>query len=129
MMLLWFVGLLATHWVADFVLQTHWQAANKSHDNIALSEHVFTYTFCLMAYVALVIDNGPMGFYFVMLNGACHWATDWCTSRWTSKLWREADAIWDATNEFNPHNFFVVVGLDQLIHQATLAGTLWWMFR
>ena len=43
--MLWpFVVLLATHWVADFVLQTHWQASNKSKNNVALSRHVLVYT-------------------------------------------------------------------------------------
>jgi len=42
-----------------------------------------------------------------------HWFTDLFTSRWTSKLWEKKDV----------HNFFVVIGLDQLIHATTLLIT------
>jgi hypothetical protein len=41
------------------------------------------------------------------------------TSRITSRLWQEE----------REHDFFVVVGFDQLIHQVTLAATLWFIFK
>jgi hypothetical protein len=46
-----------------------------------------------------------------------YFATDYFTSRATSKLWAEQ----------NWHRFFLMIGFDQLIHQATLAATLWIM--
>lgn len=58
---------------------------------------------------------GPRGLLFGLVNGALHFGTDFFTSRWTSALYAKQD--W--------HNFFAVVGFDQLIHQATLALTLW----
>lgn len=113
---LWsFVALLATHWVADFVLQTHWQASNKSKDNLALSKHVATYTVALAA--AAVVLFGFAGLLFAAVNGALHWITDYFTSRASSKRYAKQD--W--------HNFFVVIGLDQLIHQTTLAATMVWL--
>jgi hypothetical protein len=115
---LWqFLALLATHWVADFVLQTHWQATNKSKRNDALAAHVGVYTCVLSFGSCLMFNAGSTLLLFVMLNGALHFATDWCTSRASSRLYAKQD--W--------HNFFVVVGLDQLIHQATLAVTMWWI--
>jgi hypothetical protein len=48
---------------------------------------------------------------------ALHFVTDYITSRISSKLWAKQD--W--------HRFFVTIGFDQLIHQATLAFTLWVM--
>jgi hypothetical protein len=54
---------------------------------------------------------------FAAANGALHFVTDYFTSQATSKLW--ADQNW--------HRFFVMIGFDQLIHQATLASTLWMM--
>lgn len=111
--ILWvFLLLLGTHWIADFVLQTHWQASNKSKDNVALSSHVATYTTVLA--ISAVALFGSMGLLFAALNGVLHWVTDYFTSRWSSKLYAKQD--W--------HNFFVVIGLDQLIHQTTLAVTL-----
>lgn len=110
LMMLW---LLAVHWVADFVCQTHWQSINKSKSNEALGRHVATYT--------LVLAGGSifiLGYYaaaFALVNGVLHFVTDYFTSRWASRLYAKQD--W--------HNFFVVIGLDQLIHHMTLAATLW----
>lgn len=116
---LWqFVALLAIHWLADFVLQTHWQASNKSKRLAALSKHVGVYTLALAVGSAVIFGQSEAWVYFVLLNGVLHFGTDYCTSRWSSKLWAKQD--W--------HNFFVVIGLDQLIHQVTLAVTMWALF-
>lgn len=111
-----FLALLTVHWFADFVLQTHWQASNKSKKNDALAAHVIVYTAVLAVASALLFD-GQVG-RFVLLNGSLHFATDWCTSRWSSRLYAKQD--W--------HNFFVVIGFDQLIHQFTLALTMLYFF-
>ena len=115
-----FLILLATHWIADFVFQTHWQASNKSKNWRALLRHVVVYTMTI-GFVSIFLFMGDnslawQGFYFT--NGVLHFATDFCTSRWSAKLYAKQD--W--------HNFFVVIGLDQLIHQVTLAATMWWFF-
>lgn len=122
-----FLALLVVHFVADFMLQTHWQAQNKSKNNEALGRHVASYTAVLLVATPFIFPGmRTVGepepyvgwFLFVALNGALHFATDYFTSRWTSKLYAKGD--W--------HNFFVVVGLDQLIHQFTLALTALWLF-
>lgn len=120
--MLWlFLALLTVHWFADFVLQTHWQATNKSKRNDALLAHVVTYTAVLgfaSTAVAIILRPGSGLFVPVMFtlgNGVLHFATDYVTSRASSKLYAKQD--W--------HNFFVVIGFDQLIHQTTLAITLW----
>lgn len=109
-----FVCLLATHWVADFVCQTSWQATNKSKNNIALGCHVLTYTGVLAIASFLLFGFTLPAVCFVVLNGLLHFVTDYITSRISSKLYAKQD--W--------HNFFVIVGMDQLIHQITLALTL-----
>jgi hypothetical protein len=112
--MLWqFLVLLGTHWVADFVLQTHWQASNKSKRLDALARHVMVYTAVLA--VASLVLFGVEGAPFAAVNGVLHFGTDYFTSRWTSRLYAKQE--W--------HNFFVVVGFDQLIHQGTLAATMW----
>ena len=111
-----FVALLAVHWVADFILQTHWQAQNKSKNLEALARHVGSYTLALLIGSAFIFGQSAALFAFVAINGILHFGTDYFTSRWTSALYAKQD--W--------HNFFVVVGLDQLIHQVTLAATMVW---
>lgn len=113
--MLWqFVALLAVHWFADFVLQTHWQASNKSKRIGALARHVGVYTFTLAVFSAIIFGQNAAWVYFVAINGSLHFVTDYFTCRWSSRLFAKQD--W--------HNFFVVVGLDQLIHQTTLAATM-----
>lgn len=109
-----FLFLLTAHWVADFVCQTHWQAQNKSRRLDALGLHVGSYTIILGASAWLIFGYSVAFIYFVMLNGALHFLTDAVTSRWTAKLYAKED--W--------HNFFVIIGLDQLVHQLTLAFTM-----
>jgi Protein of unknown function (DUF3307) len=110
------VVLLATHWVGDFVLQTNFQASNKNKRRDALARHVATYTATLFV-VAAILFGWMMAVIFAAVNGALHFATDYITIRATSKLWAEQ----------NWHRFFVMIGFDQLIHQVTLASTLWIM--
>jgi hypothetical protein len=110
------VALLATHWVGDFVLQTDFQASNKNRRLDALSLHVATYTATLFL-AAVILFGLVAAVIFAALNGALHFATDYITSRASSKLWAEQ----------NWRRFFMMIGFDQLIHQATLALTLWMM--
>jgi uncharacterized protein DUF3307 len=115
-----FVALLAVHWLGDFVLQSRWMSVNKSKRLDALSLHAVTYTATLMVGCGLVLPLHPAGLFvlFVGANGILHFATDFVTSRITSHLWCQQ----------REHDFFVMVGLDQLIHQVTLATTLWFIF-
>jgi hypothetical protein len=116
---LWqYLALLAMHWIGDFVLQTHWQAQNKSKSNVALFRHVMVWGACLTVAAGLLFPS-PQWLFFVWVNCILHFATDWCTSRWSSRLYAKQD--W--------HNFFVVIGFDQLIHQATLAVTMWVLLK
>jgi hypothetical protein len=109
-----FLALLVSHWIADFVLQTDWQAANKSKNNIALSCHVLVYTACLAAVSALLSGPGLLWLIFVVGNGLLHFGTDYCTSRVSARFYAKQE--W--------HKFFVVVGFDQVIHQLSLAVTM-----
>lgn len=108
-----FVALLAVHYVGDFICQTHWQASNKSKRFDALARHVASYTFILFIGVITIFGCTIFVLAFVTVNAIAHFVTDFFTSRWSSRLYAKQD--W--------HNFFVVIGLDQLIHQVTLAGT------
>lgn len=111
---------LIVHFVADFILQTHWQAINKSSNNVALASHVASYTVCF-ALGALVILGFKFSFVpimiFVLANGILHFVTDYVTSRITRELWNQK--AW--------HNFFAVIGFDQLLHFSAIFLTLQYM--
>lgn len=113
------MSVIAIHWIADFVLQTDWQAKNKSKSNWALTKHVATYTLCLTFFALYFIMYKDEGFPWIMwvsLNAALHFVTDYCTSRINSYLWAKGRV----------HDFFVCVGFDQLIHYTCLFGTLFY---
>jgi hypothetical protein len=99
--------LLILHWLADFILQSNWQAQNKSSNNYALLAHVSTYTLVLC-----VIDMK-----FALFNGLTHLVVDYITSRISKKLWLEKEV----------HYFFVIIGLDQLIHTIILMWSYHYM--
>lgn len=101
--------ILVVHWIADFICQTDKMAQNKSTSFKWLSSHVSVYTLIMMVF----------GWKYALTNGVLHLCIDFFTSRATSFLWKKNDR----------HNFFVVIGLDQLLHTACLILTmplLWW---
>lgn len=99
-----FTILLCVHFVADFMLQTNWMAVNKSSKWWPLTAHILVYSACLL----------PFGAVFALVNGMAHFCTDAVSSRITSYLWKQE----------RRHEFFVVIGFDQLIHVLTLLWTL-----
>ena len=126
--------ILTLHWIADFILQTHWQATNKSKSVLALTKHVFSYTLALFVgmfiFFAFVVSKAIYGAdwtliveialrtsaLYALLNGSIHWATDYVTSKVTASLWKQGEI----------HDFFVMVGFDQLLHYITLFVTYFW---
>src|SRR5262245_5745643 len=114
---LWaFVALLAVHWVGDYALQSRWMGDNKSKRLDALSLHVLVYTATLLVGSVALFGIGP-SLTFVAVNGAAHFATDFVTSRAVASLWAKKRA----------YETFLVMGLDQFIHQLTLAATMAWL--
>lgn len=96
---------LVAHWIADFIIQTDKMAVNKSTSMKWLLSHIGVYTLFMLCCF------GPK---YAIVNGLAHLATDFVTSRVTSYLWKKGDR----------HNFFVVIGLDQLLHSMVLILTL-----
>ena len=123
---MWFLlGIMFMHFLSDFVMQTDWQALNKSKNNKALSGHVLSYSLSMTAGFALLIIlfdvhiQSLLNWVFLLviffvITFATHFATDYVTSRVNTYLWSR-----------NRHLFFVSVGFDQFIHCATLFITLY----
>jgi hypothetical protein len=108
--------ILAHHFVGDFVLQTDDMAKRKSKSNAWLGRHVAVYTATLMLAALMLFrrDFMTMGLAWIGANSVLHLAIDWCTSRMTTRLWSQGKT----------HDFFVVIGFDQMLHFLCLFGTL-----
>lgn len=78
-------------------------AQNKSSRWLPLFVHCCVYTLTMTVF----------GIPYALVNGAAHFATDAVSSRITKRLWAAKQVHW----------FFVVIGLDQLIHYACLFYT------
>lgn len=139
---LWLVILLSVaHWVGDFKFQSNWMAINKSKNNLALLTHVSVYMAALIVVLApwvfLTHVDALLWTWFVLLNYALHFATDYVTSRMTTKRWfialdeqkvefarPSAVLLYKVTfDDEKRHSFFVVIGFDQMIHSVCLVVT------
>lgn len=98
------IAVLGLHFVGDFIAQSDWMAQNKSKKFWPLWIHVSVYSLFLL----------PFGLKYAGMNLLLHMVTDAVSSRVTSKLWAAGQRHW----------FFVVIGLDQLVHQVCLILTL-----
>lgn len=108
--------LLIAHWAGDFLFQTTWMATQKSQRLDALFAHIFTYTIILTAPTVLLFGPTETAALFVAANSGLHLATDFITSKFSSALYTKQ----------NMRGFFIMLGLDQLLHHLALAATLMW---
>ncbi len=104
--------ILAVHWIADFVFQTEQMATLKSTSWKWLSHHIIVYTAVLFTLSFPILREQAL--LFAALNGGSHFVIDAVTSRFTAYFRSKADF----------HNFFVVIGLDQLLHTSLLILSL-----
>lgn len=104
-----FTTLLITHFLGDFVLQTDEMAKGKSSSMKWLALHIGTYSAVILI-TAVFFLPWWQAVAFAAFNGGLHMLTDYFTSRMSSKLWAQGRV----------HDFFVVIGADQLIHVLTL---------
>ena len=108
------LALLVGHYLADFGLQTHEQAIEKYKGAWELVSHVSVYTL-VMFLVYLTFDmNLNHAFIFAVITWVSHYVTDVITSNIGKPFWRRED----------PHNGFVVIGMDQIAHYLQLYITV-----
>lgn len=105
------------HWVADFVFQSQSMSQNKSSSWFVLAVHCFIYATVTWAFMAAALSHTTgHNLYIWNLLYISHFTIDAVTSRITKELYKKKDY----------HNFFVVIGLDQLLHAGIL---LWCIIR
>ena len=120
---MWLLYFLTAHWIADFVFQSSYTAINKSKHLIVLLKHVTIYMLVMCFFYGLydgyytdgILYNCLMrNVIFALTTFYTHFITDLITSKVNAKLALKDDK----------HYFFVMMGLDQLIHAFTLALTV-----
>jgi hypothetical protein len=104
--------ILFIHWVADFVLQTKEMGMNKSKSDYWLISHVFVYSM-VWFFIGMFFFKIPQVILFVVTTFILHFITDYLTSRWTSKLYKQR-------KYYGFPAFFSVIGLDQFLHYTQL---------
>lgn len=109
--------LLTLHWFADFVFQTDKMAKGKSTSVRWLILHVLEYFWVIFIGLSFLNPWSPstmqFAFKFSFVNAGLHMVIDFFTSKLSSHFYKKG-AI---------HNFFVVIGFDQLLHTACLILT------
>ena len=121
--------ILFAHFVSDFVMQTHEMATQKSTSIKWLTRHIISYGFGLFilsvvfVIISILCGNNcieytPRILLYIGLNMGLHWVTDYFTSKETSRLWGLKKV----------HDFFVMIGFDQFLHQASLLITFYLIF-
>lgn len=110
------------HWMSDFVWQPDWMGKRKSSSWGVLANHaarIFLGMFFTMGLILTMNGTGSISglIAFAGINAASHFVIDAVTSRVTSRLWGQQRV----------HNFFVTIGLDQMLHVAIAVLTLEWL--
>jgi fatty acid desaturase len=109
-----FLFVLLIHFLADFGLQTHEQATNKSSSIKSLSYHVGVYSLIWLVAAWFYFDFFALALLFSTITFVFHFATDYVTSRVGKPYWAKQDL----------HNGFVIVGFDQVLHYIQLFLTI-----
>ena len=109
-----FITMILIHFLADFGLQTHEQATNKSSSNKWLFYHVGTYSLIWFFAAFMISDSWGPSLLFAVITFIAHFTTDYITSRIGKPFWENKLL----------HDGFVVVGFDQVLHMVQLWFTI-----
>lgn len=100
------IGLIVSHFIGDFILQSDKTAKDKSKSNAVLGKHVLMYGIPFLW----------LGIWFYVITVVLHFIIDYFTSRASSYMYNR-DIHW----------FFVIIGFDQMLHMISLVGVLYWI--
>jgi len=134
-MLTTIIFVLALHLIADFLLQPNWIQTYKSRDNLVLLTHVVIYMM-VMTLGLMFIASWQAALAYAFINSALHFLVDYCSSRLICSQAKEitidvnepvsADKpLYEQVDLYIPS---LLLGIDQLAHQACLILTLHILF-
>lgn len=102
-----FIGIIAAHWIGDFVFQTRKMAVGKSKHLGILLSHVGIYS--LVIFICGIFLFGlEIALSYALLNGFLHGFVDFFTSKASTRY------------SENLKVFFTILGFDQLLHTGCL---------
>lgn len=110
------LAIIFIHYIADFVFQTDEMAINKSKNNKYLFKHVYIYSLIWYIFGVIYAIYQKENYIewtitkFFIITFICHFITDWITSRLSSYFYQNNKR----------HNFFLVIGFDQVLHYFQL---------
>jgi len=112
--------LLFAHWIGDFMLQKEEWAVTKHNNFTNLQKHTAVYTLTISIFVGIwMLLQSEIEFrlisllLFMLVTSIVHTIIDFITSKITHRLYDKG----------NMHVFFIVIGLDQLLHYIILILT------
>lgn len=109
--------ILLIHFLADFGLQTHDQAVNKSSDGKYMLRHVSSYALVWLIASFMLFSHWAPALSFVLITFIFHFVTDLITSNLSKPFFDKGDF----------HNGFVIVGVDQMAHYIQLFLTYYYL--
>ncbi len=110
--------IIGTHYLADFIFQTREMARNKSTSLKALSLHVLVYGLVSGLLWSAKFPINTKFWIYLGLNTILHFIVDFFSSKISSYLYQNK----------REHEFWSVIGYDQVVHYACLFGTFPYFF-
>jgi len=110
------LALQLKHFIIDFPLQTKYQWSNKGtwgHPGGIL--HAALHALGTFTVLFMFIENAQLSLYLALADGFIHYHIDW------AKMKLNAAMGWGPTTH---PEFWVLLGLDQFLHQLTYIGIL-----
>lgn len=116
-------ALLLAHFVADYLLQSHEMAQQKSQRIDVLLAHIGIH-FMVISATSFLFFNSLQAVTFAFANSVLHGVVDWniwrSYKRYVARKPHANDFRW-----WEDHWFYVVIGLDQLLHTLGLVLLIW----
>lgn len=118
-LLILLIGLALKHYIADYLLQPRWLLAGKG-DFTAIGGYVHAGIHVAGSFAVLLAAGIPLSAALPVLavEFVVHYAIDFIKFRWGG-----------AQHETSPRRFWAEHGLDQLLHQLTYVGMVYFALR